>query len=210
MAAAASGGGAWGFERSNSGLSGESGLRRDAAARGALDRELAAMGGGDTPVSQTAMLERQQARMVDGVSLEGTSASAMAAAAAARGVSISGSIADDDVFVDTTTTGPVPAMALSHPPVQHPTSALRETAQPQHYRTPLIQPQYSPRMYQGQGRQVLPGSSSSTGLPMSGSASLREAAERIVEESLGTAGDSGLGSPKGDERLGRFYFEERK
>lgn len=212
-AAAASGGsGIWGLERSNSGLSVEGGLRRDiAASRGTLERDFASFGSSDTPVSQTAMMERQQARMVDGVSLEGTSASAMAAAAAARGgVGFSGTApVDDDVFVDTTTTGPVPVMPLSHPPVQHPTSALRETAQPQYYRSPQT---YQPHQYRSHGNQTTPGESSSTGVSTSGSH--REAAERIVQESLGDggarAGESVLGSPKGEGRLGRFYFEDRK
>lgn len=228
-AAAASGGGSggsgmWGLERSNSGLSAEGGLRRDAGTRAAMERDWANLGGGDTPVSQTAMLERQQARMVDGVSLEGTSASAMAAAAAARsrGGIPPPAMVDDDVFVDTTTTGPVPAalpnpMSLSHPPtggpVQHPTSALRETAQPQHYRSPPLgypPHQHLQQLYQNQSRSP----------PGQGSPHW-ETAERIVQESLdngeGRLGANGnnsapvLGSPRGENgRLGRFYFEERK
>ncbi|KAK3313260.1 hypothetical protein B0H66DRAFT_389303 [Apodospora peruviana] len=144
MAAANNGIGNWGaglLERSSSGLSAsnESGLlRRDnnpSATRmgggGGLDREV---GGNDTPVSQTAMMERREARMVDGVALDtGTSASAMAAVASARAsIGGTGAAANDDMFVDTTTRGPIPivggggAVGL---PVQHPTSALRETQQ---------------------------------------------------------------------------------
>lgn len=211
-AAASGGGGTWGLERSNSGLSAEGGLRRDAAAsRGTLERDFASYGNADTPVSQTAMLERQQARMVDGVSLEGTSASAMAAAAAARGgVEFSGTApVDDDVFVDTTTTGPVPVIPLSHPPVQHPTSALRETAQPQYYRSPQT---FQPRQYRAQGNHAAPGDPSPNSVSVPGSH--REVAERIMQASLGEEetrpGEAVLGSPKGGGRLGRFYFEERK
>ncbi|KAM7221885.1 putative myb DNA-binding domain containing protein [Rhypophila decipiens] len=215
-AASGSGGGLWGLERSNSGLSAEGGLRRDAI-RGTVERDFESMGSADTPVSQSALMERQQARMVDGVSLEGTSASAMAAAAAAArgggGTGVSSTVpVDDDVFVDTTTTGPVPALPLSRPPGQHPTSALRETAQPQYHTSP--RQSYQPEQYRGrgQGGSIAPGESQSAST--SGN-SHREAAERIVQESLGDGdprvGDSVLGSPKGETGpLGRFFFEEKE
>lgn len=129
--------GVWGLERSSSGLS-EAAVLRSQQLREA---------GGDTPVSLSAQAERRDARMVDGVSVDG-----------------SGHVgtADDDVFVDTTTRGPVPV----------------------------------------QDGQMNIGSTSC------------EAVERIVRERLddGRVANAGpaLGSPKGSERLGRFYFEDKR
>jgi hypothetical protein len=69
-------------------------------------------------------------------------------------------------------------------PVRANTSAIRETQQPHSHQQ------------QAQARAGM------------------EAAERIVRERLddgeARVGTSALGSPKGDERLGRFYFEDRK
>lgn len=130
--------GAWGLERSSSGLS-EAAMLRSQQLRDA----------GDTPVGATAQAERRDARMMNGIAVDG-------------GGHVGA--ADDDMFVDTTATGPVPA------------------AQP------------------GQG--------------ISGSAS-REA-ERIIQESLDNGeGHVGVASPalsstKGGERLGKFYFEDKK
>jgi hypothetical protein len=175
-----SAGGAWGLERSGSGLS-EAGLRRDLMARGLAERGSVngdGSGGNDTPVSQTAINERREARMVDGVALNG-----------AAGVPGDG----EDVFVDTTTRGPVP--------VQAPTSAIRETQQP--YSHQQYQHQHN-LAQQAQGHEPSPVSRSS-----------REAAERFIRERFeagegrGTAGGA-LGSPKGSDKLGRFYFEDRK
>ncbi|KAK5995495.1 hypothetical protein PT974_03903 [Cladobotryum mycophilum] len=70
----------WGLERTNSGLSD---MRRD--------RE--ASMGGDTPMSASAIQERREARMVDGVAADAT---------------LSGFPLDQDAFVDTTFRGPVP------------------------------------------------------------------------------------------------------
>ncbi|KAI1848061.1 hypothetical protein JX266_006174 [Neoarthrinium moseri] len=74
--------GAWGLERSSSGLS-EAAVLRSQQLRDS----------GETPVSASAQTERRDARMMDGVSVDG-----------------GGHVgtADDDMFVDTTTSGPVP------------------------------------------------------------------------------------------------------
>lgn len=87
----------WGLERSNSGLSQEASLRH---------RDVRDMPGSDTPASSTAAAERREAKYVDGVTMDG-----------------GGHVgtADDDMFVDTTTRGPIPIQ-----PGQHQTSALRE------------------------------------------------------------------------------------
>ncbi|KAK3689656.1 hypothetical protein B0T22DRAFT_379542 [Podospora appendiculata] len=123
------------LERSSSGLS-EVGGRRDTV-RGGVDREAA-----DTPVSQSAVVERREALMVDGVALDGT--------------------ADDDrSFIDTSTQGPVP---------------------------------------QGGSGAVV--------------AASREVAESILRDRLDNGesrvGNTALGSPKGKDELGRFYFEDQK
>ncbi|GAP85043.1 putative myb DNA-binding domain-containing protein [Rosellinia necatrix] len=142
---AAGPGGIWGLERSSSGLSQEAMLRH---------REMRDVPSSDTPVSSTAAAERREAKYVDGVAMDG-----------------GGHVgtADDDMFVDTTTRGPVPIQ-----PGQHQTSALREGV---------------------------------------GGPATREAAERIVRERL-EQGSEGRGpvltSPQGGEKLGKFYFEEKK
>ncbi|KAI0377183.1 hypothetical protein F5Y04DRAFT_189846 [Hypomontagnella monticulosa] len=136
--------GVWGLERSSSGLSQEAMMR---------NREMRDVGN-DTPVSASAAAEARQAKYVDGVAVDG-------------GGHVGTS--DDDVFVDTTTRGPVPVQ-----PGQPRTSALRE----------------------------------GVGGPAS-----REAAERIVRERL-DGGEGGrapvLGSSKDGDKLGKFYFEEKK
>ncbi|KAK0667477.1 hypothetical protein QBC41DRAFT_395897 [Cercophora samala] len=159
----------------------------------------------DTPVSQTAAREIQQARMVDGVAFEGT-------VAAARGATMPGSVGDD-VFVDTTTAGPVP--------MTHPTSAIRETQQPgSHQHVAQQQAMALAQQQQQQHRNhVTSPSTVSVGSGSTGTgANSREAAERIIREQFeGVGGDVGqqggrggpLGSPREGERLGRFYFEER-
>ncbi|ETS73619.1 hypothetical protein PFICI_14565 [Pestalotiopsis fici W106-1] len=130
--------GAWGLERSSSGLS-EAAMLRSQQLRDA----------GDTPVSAIAQAERRDARMMNGIAVDGGGHTGTTG---------------DDTYVDTTATGPVPATQL------------------------------------GQG---MPGSVS------------REA-ERIVHESLDAGeGHVGVASPalsstKGGERLGQFYFEEKK
>ncbi|KAL2019922.1 hypothetical protein VTK56DRAFT_9014 [Thermocarpiscus australiensis] len=183
----------WGLERRSSGLSeggaaavspslnpGSGSGRRDAARL--AEREA----GSDTPVSQSAVRERREARMVDGVALDtGHHRVPTATAAAAAGT-------DDDVFVDTTTRGPVP--------VQAPMSSIRETQQPRSH----------------QQAQHITSPSSAAGASSSSSlSSSREAAERIVRERLDggegrLGGSAALGSPKGGGgRLGHFYFEDR-
>lgn len=136
--------GIWGLERSSSGLSQEAMMR---------NREMRDAGS-DTPVSASAAAEARQAKYVDGVAVDG-------------GGHVGTS--DDDVFVDTTTRGPVPVQ-----PGQPRTSALRE----------------------------------GVGGPAS-----REAAERIVRERL-DGGEGGrapvLGNSKDGDKLGKFYFEEKK
>jgi hypothetical protein len=169
----------WHLERSSSGLSegatassnphhGSTSARRDVPAR-MMDRETS---GVDTPVSISAVRERREARMMDGVAVDSgapATAASSAAAAAADGD-------DDDGFVDTTTRGPVPV----HPTT---TSSVHDRQQPRY-----------------------PTSTST-------STSTREAAERIVRERLddGESRVRGttLGSPRGGEPLGRFYFEDR-
>lgn len=166
----------------------------------------------DTPISQTAAREIQRARMVDGVALEGT-------VAAAQGVTMPGSVGDD-VFVDTTTGGPVPMQEGQ--PLTHPTSAIRETQQPGSHQHVAQQQALALAQQQQQQQQrghVTSPSTLSVGSESTGTgANSREAAERIIREQFeggrggrgqrGGRGDS-LGSPKEGERLGRFYFEER-
>ena len=164
-ASAMAGAGVWGLERSGSGLS-ETQRR-------------------ETPVSQSAMQERLSALLVDGVAVDGASATVLTSG-------------EDDVFVDTTTRGPVPVVQL-----QQPLSAIRETQQPHSHQ----QQQHQAR----QGQQAAPPLPS----PLSTTRTSREA-ERIIRERLEHgesrvgADNSVLGSPKGGQRLGRFYFEERK
>ncbi|KAI1099450.1 hypothetical protein F4804DRAFT_83386 [Jackrogersella minutella] len=88
--------GVLGLERSSSGLS------QEAMSRSRDTREV----GNDTPISASAAAETRQAKYVDGVAVDG-------------GGHVGTS--DDDVFVDTTTRGPVPVQ-----PGQPRTSALRE------------------------------------------------------------------------------------
>ncbi|KAI0003518.1 hypothetical protein F4779DRAFT_634540 [Xylariaceae sp. FL0662B] len=104
--------GVWGLERSSSGLSQEARLQQ--SGREAMVRESATGsggGGGDTPVSSSAAAERREAKYVDGVAVDG-----------------GGHVgtADDDIFVDTTTRGPVPVPVPVSQPGQPQTSALRE------------------------------------------------------------------------------------
>lgn len=149
--------GGFGLERSASGLSEGATLGRQRFG----DRE-----GGETPVTVAAALERRDARMMDGVATDGVHVPTGAAAA------------DQDIFVDTTTRGPVPVGSVQpgHP------SAIRETQQPHSHQQ---------------------------------SSTAREDAERLVRERL-ERGESRTGSVTmgasgaGEEKLGRFYFEERK
>jgi len=178
----------WGLERSSSGLSDAhvQQVRRDALLR-SLERDSSGLGtgGGDTPASLSAVQERREALMMDGVAMDGPAPP------------------DDDVFVDTTTRGPVP-VAMQQP-LQPNMSAIRETQQP-----------YSHQQQHQQQQQALAYarhqavSNSVAGTP----SSTRETAERIIRERLdngeGRVGSTALGSPKGSEPLGRFYFEERK
>jgi hypothetical protein len=156
--------------------------RRDFGARPS-EREA----NGDTPVSQSAVRERREARMVDGVALDGSGV--------APSASRVGRPADADVFVDTTTRGPVPVQPSSPSAVTASDHNIsREMQQPysqQHQPDPLSQLQHT---------HTLPSS--------------REAAERILRDRLDEgearigAGPA-MGSPKAGERLGRFYFEDR-
>ncbi|KAH8887008.1 hypothetical protein GQ53DRAFT_330680 [Thozetella sp. PMI_491] len=166
----------WGLERSSSGLSDgamqSTGQRRDTVRGPGSEREA----GSDTPISITAALERREARMMDGVAMEPSQAGVTGATS-------------DDVFVDTTTRGPIPLPPTSV--VQPNLSAIRETQQPHSY-----------QQQQARQQQQQQGSTS------------REAAERIVRERLdngeGLVGTSAMISPKGAEKLGRFYFEDGK
>ncbi|KAK8075960.1 hypothetical protein PG994_003232 [Apiospora phragmitis] len=103
---AAGAAGVWGLERSSSGLS------EGAMLRSQQMREAANMtASGDVNASASAQAERRDARMMDGVSVDG-------------GGHVGTS--DDDVFVDTTTRGPVP-MQGGHPGASGSTS--REAAE---------------------------------------------------------------------------------
>lgn len=121
--AGAMAGHAVGLERRMSGLSegaGSSGpgARRETVVRGQQPNLADIPGATDTPVSATAAMERREARMMDGVATDGLPA---------RPVLINPR--DEDVFVDTTTRGPVPVV-----------SAIRETQQPHsHQQQPQAQ-----------------------------------------------------------------------
>ncbi|KAI1171604.1 hypothetical protein F4777DRAFT_564809 [Nemania sp. FL0916] len=143
-------GGVWGLERTSSGLSQEAMFRH---------REMRDVPSSDTPVSSTAVAERREAKYVDGVAMDG-----------------GGHVgtADDDMFVDTTTRGPVPIQPAPIQPGQHQTSALREGV---------------------------------------GGPATREAAERILRERLEQGGEGQgpvLGNSQGGEKIGKFYFEDKK
>lgn len=206
-----------GIERTNSGLSevaapaGTATARRDAATRlseRSGDRE----SNDSTPASQSAIRERREARMVNGVALP--------PGAAHVGLNPAGVVQatdDGDIFVDTTTGGPVPVQT------QHPTSAIRETQQPgshQHVAQARARVQQQQQQQQQDGSPLSQAQrhtflssptaasvASSTGI---GAAS-RETAERIVREQMdtGATGNTALGSPGGGAGLGKFYFEER-
>jgi len=174
--------GLWGLERSSSGLSegaiaspnphhGSSSGRREVAPR-PWERE-------DTPVSQSAVRERREARMMDGVALDSTAPATLPAAT------------DDDSFVDTTTRGPVPVQ-----PTPATTNATRERQQPQ-----------QPQQQQHQQHATVQAQQPRTSTP-SREAAGRIVRERL-EEGEGRSRSPALGSPGGGERLGRFYFEDR-
>ncbi|KAK0649347.1 hypothetical protein B0T16DRAFT_456771 [Cercophora newfieldiana] len=186
----------WGLERSSSGLSeGQLALqqgRRDAILR-SMERENSGLSSSDTPISQSAIQERREALMVDGVALDGQHVPP-----------------DDDVFVDTSTRGPVPVMMQQ--PLQANMSAIRETQQPHSHQQQ--QQQLAQAQAQAQAQARMGGGGGSAGGTPSSTSGTREAAERILRERLDNGearvGISALGSPKGNEPLGRFYFEERK
>ncbi|KAI1305048.1 hypothetical protein F5Y03DRAFT_162844 [Xylaria venustula] len=134
----------WGLERSSSGLSQEAMFRH---------REMRDVAGSDTPVSSSAVAERREAKYMDGVAMDGGHVGT----------------ADDEMFVDTTTRGPV-----SIQPGQPQTSALREGV---------------------------------------GGPATREAAERVVRERLEQGDEAhgpALSSPPGGDKLGKFFFEDKK
>ena len=163
-AAGIGGGGIWGLERSSSALSdspaGGAGRRSENIV---LQREA---GQSDTPVSQTAVMERREARMVDGVALDGASS--------------------DDVFVDTTTRGPIPVQ-----PRELPMTSTGSVLPP--LRNPEPQaPSPSRRAVERILQERLENQASG-----SGSAPL-------------LAGSSPRGTGADSDRLGRFYFEGDK
>lgn len=118
--------GVWVLERSSSGLSegatmGSGGPgRRDTVRAAGLERE--GGGGTDTPISVSAMNERREARMVDGVA---TPPPPHTPGAPMMMDDVEGSSG----YVDTTTRGPIPVVGAGV--VQPNTSAIRETQQPQ-------------------------------------------------------------------------------
>ena len=122
----------------------------------------------DTPASSSAAAERRDAKYVDGVALDG-----------------GGHVGttDDEMFVDTTTRGPVPVVGNhTQSPVQQPgrpqTSALRE----------------------------------GVGGPAVREAAERIVRERLDGgEGRVATGANTLGTPQsGEKKLGQFYFEEKK
>lgn len=192
----------WGLERSNSGLSDGVSGRRDLAAR-ASDRDTST--GTDTPVSQSAVRERREARMMDGVAMDSTAPSVAQAATDAGA-------ADDDVFVDTTTRGPIPLQ--QSPPTAAHAARERQQQQQRHPHLHAHRQQHQHHNQHGTPQQPQQPHPNSTSSPTT-----REAAERIVRETLGEGearpGATALGSTRtgpgsgGGERLGRFYFEDR-
>jgi hypothetical protein len=210
-------GNVWTLERSSSGLSDGAfapGVRRDRD----LLRERGdggggggiGGGGGDTPMSITAVMERREARMMDGVATDGAGVSA--AGSGGSGTNAAAGVAgEDDMFVDTTTRGPVP--------VQPNTSAIRETQQPHSFqqqqqqgaqqaaasreavermlREKREQQQQQQQYQQSQGNGTLDG--------------VEKMIEDRLDEGEADVGSTALGSPgRGGDRLGKFYFEERK
>jgi hypothetical protein len=118
----------WGLERSSSGLSegatsspnphhSSASGRRDFATH-PTERDA----GAETPVSQSAVRERREARMVDGVALE-------------SGSPADAGVPDGPVFVDTTTRGPVPVQPTA---TNAGTNTIRERRQqyPYHQQYP--------------------------------------------------------------------------
>jgi hypothetical protein len=169
---------AWGLERSSSGLSEGATLasaRRDTVRgpEGLHHGHLLQGGERDSSVSYAAVMERREARMGDGVVVD----------CPATSTAMVPGVVNEDMFVDTTARGPVS--------IQPPTSALRDTQQPN---SPYQQQQ---RQQQLQQQQV----------------AAREAAERLtsgLDDGEAGVGNQALSSPHGNERLGRFYFEDHK
>lgn len=237
-----SGGLAWGLERSGSGLSdgpaaspgphhyphphtyhvqhqrgGSSSRQRDYSTRSS-DRDTT---GSDTPVSQSAVRERREARMVDGVAME-------TGAPASGGVPMGqGNGDEDDVFVDTTTRSPVPVQPHTstgsnpgqQPQQPYPRTRSRQQQQQQHHHQYPQQHPYSFAHHHNQQHQYQQPPPLSQQQPQhqyqqqhSTQPSTRETAERIVRETLDEGeervGSTTLGSPRGNGKLGRFYFEE--
>ena len=181
--------GAWNLERSSSNLS-EAAMamarnrERDRERERERERAWVSAGGAsataaefppDTPASSSAAAERRDAKYVDGVALDG-----------------GGHVGttDDEMFVDTTTRGPVPVIG-------------------NHSGLPTAQ---SPVQLQQPGRPQTSALREGVGGP-----AVREAAERIVRERLDggegrvAAGGNTLATPQsGEKQLGRFYFEEKK
>ena len=187
----------WGLERSSSGLSetaiaspnphhsGSGSGRRDFAARPPTERDA----GSDTPVNQTAVRERREARMMDGVAIDNPDPPASTTSTGRAG----------DVFVDTTTRGPVPVQ----PTTTSTTAATPAATNLAHERRRRQGPYH---------RQHAPSQSSSYNPDAATSTSNRDAAERTVRERLdeggGWVGNADLESPKTGEGLGKFHFEE--
>ncbi|KAK4098735.1 hypothetical protein N658DRAFT_509356 [Parathielavia hyrcaniae] len=166
----------------HSSSSGASGGRRDFATHVAAAAEREA--GAETPVSQSAVRERREARMVDGVAME--------AGAPAAEAQVGGGTPEGRGFVDTTTRGPVP---VQPPASTNRTAAttVRERRQPSgyHHHQPAAQTPHT-----------APPSSS------------QEVPERAVRDRLDDGegrveSSAALGSPRARERLGRVYFEDR-
>jgi len=176
---------AWGLERSSSGLS-DGAARRDAPRASGADRD-----GTDTPVSATAVLERLEARAVDGVATDGVGATAAPA--------------DGGMFVDTTTRAPVP--------VQPTASAIRETQQPQSFQQQQQQRLHNQQLRQQQQQQQQQLLLHQALQQQPSPAAAREALERIVsglDDGESRVGGATLSSPGKGGGLGRFYFEDPK
>ncbi len=195
----------WGPERSDSGLS-EGGPvsspnphhssgsgRRDFAAR-PVERELSS----DTPVSQSAVRERGEARMMDGVALDYPGPGAAATA-----------VADDDVFVDTTTRGPVPIQPATANTARdgqypYPRRRLQHAVQGQHpISSPFPESQQPTTQYHHHHatRAQHPLLSSPREMP-------EHVAREIPDDGESRIGPAALANPRGIERLERFSYEE--
>lgn len=176
--------GAWSLERSASGFERtNSGFERAVS-------DLERSGSGLSEPSGTATTRRDTVRGPRNQDDAGSETPSSSAAAEHRNARMVDGVATDGAGVDSVPSrgaddDPYVDTTTRGPvPVRANTSAIRETQQPHSHQ------------HQAQTRAGI------------------EAAERILRERLdngeGRMGSSALGSPRGDGKLGRFYFEDRK